>query len=343
MCAVCMRLCSFVSHFFSRKKHPCDSHFFFRFIRLVVGAFYSLSSVVVSLGVCASRWCIYFFRSFFLPIKHTQRNSKPTPMKSAKHKQNGVHKVYTELCCVNNNLFKSKIHLKTLCYVSLSLYLAFSSYFTLALAKFFCSLPSFRNQWLLAHRYFKRDSHSQARKTIKTKNKKRNKNRLPIGVPRAHTHTHTSCLFVRSFFLYFFVLFWSYIDVHINITTATSTNGKSNQPKFLFGFFSASFYAVFGLVFLAAALRFDVSTTLAIKSNLFFVVVAVVDVVVLRLTGQKFVQPNLYILVLNVAISSKCAHSSLCITSWQVQLKNSVNGTNPHPHLHCVLSHSLQL
>lgn len=239
-------------------------------------------------------------------------------------------------------IFSSQRSIWRHCAMFLSLYLAFSSYFTLALAKFFCSLPSFRNQWLLAHRYFKRDSHSQARKAIKTKNKKRNKNRLPIGVPRAHTHTHTSCLFVR-FFKYFFVLFWSYIDVHINITTATSTNGKSNQPKFLFGFFSASFYAVFGLVFLAAALRFDIFTTLAIKSNLFFVVVAVVDVVVLRLTGQKFVQPNLYILVLNVAISSKCAHSSLCITSWQVQLKNSVNGMNPHPHLHCVLSHSLQL
>lgn len=217
-------------------------------------------------------------------------------------------------------IFSSQRSIWRHCAMFLSLYLAFSSYFTLALAKFFCSLPSFRNQWLLAHRYFKRDSHSQARKAIKTKNKKRNKNRLPIGVPRAHTHTHTSCLFVR-FFKYFFVLFWSYIDVHINITTATSTNGKSNQPKFLFGFFSASFYAVFGLVFLAAALRFDIFTTLAIKSNLFFVVVAVVDVVVLRLTGQKFVQPNLYVLVLNVAISSKCAHSSLCITSWQVQLK----------------------
>lgn len=146
--------------------------------------------------------------------------------------------------------------------------------------------------------YFKRDSHSQARKTIKPKNKKRNKNRLPIRVSRAHTHSLLLCFL----FIYFFS-FYFYFEV-ISMCTSISQQqhqrtAKSNQPKFLFDFF-ASFSALFGVVLFAAAiaLRFDVSTTLAIKSNLFFVVVAVVDVVafvvVPRFTGQKFVHPKLY-------------------------------------------------
>lgn len=163
----------------------------------------------------------------------------------------------------------------------------------------FRSLSSVRNQWLLAHRYFKRDSHSQARKTIKTKNKKRNKNRLPIRVPRAHTHF----LFVRSF-ASFFIFFRFILKLYRCAHQYHSSNINERQVKpteIFIRFFLLRSQLYF--VFLAAALRFDVSTTLAIKPNLFFVVAVVVDVVVLRSTGQKFVQPNLCIYLYRVLLS----------------------------------------
>lgn len=225
-----------------------------------------------------------------------------------------------------------------------------------ALAKFFARFCRFAtNGYWNSHIRSERDfKHSRARKTIKTKNKKRNKNRLPIRVPRVHF------LFVRLLFLYFFpLLFYFYFEV-ISMCTSISQHqhqrtASKNRPKFLFVLCSSRRFCFSVFVAAAAAVsRFDVFTTLAIKSNLFFVVAVVVVCFVQR--AKNSAQPSVYgacVFVLNVVILNEHINTlEFRVTLWQVLLKNSVNEMDhnqihPHPHLYlrCLLhsTHSLQL
>lgn len=191
-------------------------------------------------------------------IKNTQRNNKTDTDEKRK-----IQAIWRTMCTNYAVSWEKKnIHTTTTIFSSQrSIYrhCAFLSlfFFTTLLLLFW---PSFFLFFLfhvlqpmaIAHTYFKRDSHSQARKPIKTKNKKRNKNRLPIRVP------HTLVFF------FFFFFFWTYIDGTSISTTTTTISTRQVKPTEIFIWFFVSLCRSFFILFYFrfCALRFSMFSQL---------------------------------------------------------------------------------